>query len=134
VAPGVDLVGARRELASLELALAGEHHREQFLSDALEEAQGYDVVVVDCPPNLGLLTVNAFVAAAEVLVPVDMTDEGALQGAAEVRGIVDRLAHHSAVSVRALLRRRSIAAGSSTGRWTRRSTRSGCRSPGPRSR
>ena len=104
VAPGVDLVGARRELASLELALAGEHHREQFLSDALEEAQGYDVVVVDCPPNLGLLTVNAFVAAAEVLVPVDMTDEGALQGAAEVRGIVDRLAHHSAVSVRALLR------------------------------
>jgi len=104
VAPGVDLVGARRELAGLELALAGEHHREQFLADALEDAAGYDVVVIDCAPNLGLLTVNAFVAASEVLVPVDMTDEGALQGAAEVRGIIDRLAHHSAVAVRALLR------------------------------
>lgn len=100
----VDLLGARRELARLELALAGEHHREQFLADALAGADGYDVVVIDCPPNLGLLTVNAFVAADQVLVPVDMTDEGALQGAAEVRGIVDRLAQHSPVAVRALIR------------------------------
>lgn len=104
VSPGVDVLGARRELARLELALAGEHHREQFLADALSGVDGYDVVVIDCPPNLGLLTVNAFVAADSVLVPVDMTDEGALQGAAEVRGIVDRLGQHSAVAVRALIK------------------------------
>ena len=103
-APGVDLLGARRELANLELALAGEHHRERFLADALADVGDYDVVVVDCPPNLGLLTVNAFVAADQVVVPVDMTDEGALQGAAEVRGIVDRLGQHAAVRVRALVR------------------------------
>jgi chromosome partitioning protein len=61
-------------------------------------------VLIDCPPNLGLLTVNAIVAAGEVLVPVNMTDEGALQGAAEVRSIVTRLARRSEVRVRALVR------------------------------
>jgi chromosome partitioning protein len=105
LARGLRLAGARRELANLELALAGEHHRERFLLDALRPgAASYDLIVIDCPPNLGLLTVNAFVAANDVLVPVDMTDEGALQGAAEVRGIVDRLAQHAPVTVRALVR------------------------------
>jgi len=105
VAPAVDLVAGRRELARLELSLAGEHHREQFLAELfLGALSDWDDVLIDCPPSLGLLTVNAIVAATEVLVPVDMTDEGALQGAAEVRAIVDRLARHSQVSVRALVR------------------------------
>lgn len=105
VEPGVDLLAARRELAKLELSLAAEHHREQFLADLLHDAVAdYDDVVIDCPPSLGLLTVNALVAAEEVVVPVDMTDEGALQGAAEVRAIVVRLARRNAVTVRALVR------------------------------
>ena len=105
VAPGVDLVAGRRELARLELSLAGEHHRERFLSDLLRGAiEPWHDVVIDCPPSLGLLTVNAMVAADEVVVPVDMTDEGALQGAVEVRGIVDRLGRHSDVVIRALVR------------------------------
>ena len=103
-AAGVDLLGARRELARLELALAGEHHREQFLAEALAGLEEYDVVVIDCPPNLGLLTVNAFVAAEGVVVPVDMTDEGALQGAVEVRAIVERLAQHCRLEIRSLVR------------------------------
>ena len=105
VSPKVDLLAGRRELARLELSLAAEHHREQFLSDLLAVGvEGWDDVVIDCPPSLGLLTVNALVAADEVVVPVDMTDEGALQGAAEVRGIVDRLSRHCDVKVRALVR------------------------------
>lgn len=105
VEPGVDVLAARRELSKLELTLAGEHHREEFLADALDGAvDSYDDIVVDCPPSLGLLTVNALVAADEVIVPVDLTDEGALQGAAEVRAIVVRLARRSRVAVRALVR------------------------------
>lgn len=105
VAPGVDLLAGRRELARLELSLAGEHHREDFLADLLAGSVGrWDLVVIDCPPSLGLLTVNAIVAADEVIVPVDMTDEGALQGAAEVRAIVDRLGRHARVAIRALVR------------------------------
>lgn len=105
VGVGVELLAGRRELAKLELALAGEHHREQFLTGLLAELRdSYDVVLIDCPPSLGLLTVNAIVAADEVLVPVNMTDEGALQGAAEVRAIVAQLARHHPVRIRALVR------------------------------
>lgn len=105
IAPSLDLVAGRRELARLELSLAGEHHRERFLSELLRDAvEPWDDVVIDCPPSLGLLTVNAMVAADEVIVPVDMTDEGALQGAAEVRAIVEQLRRHCDVAIRALVR------------------------------
>ena len=105
VATGVDLLAARRDLATLELSLAVEHHREMFLTDLLDGSiDPYDAVLIDCPPSLGLLTVNAFVAADEVVVPVDMTDEGALQGAAEVKAIVRRLAKRAPLRIAALVR------------------------------
>ena len=67
--------------------------RERFLVSALEPiADDYDVCVLDCPPNLGLLTVNALVAADRILVPVRMEDEGALQGVIELRGTLVKLA------------------------------------------
>lgn len=92
VASGVDLVPSHRDLAKLELTLAGETMRERFLAGALEgHTDRYDVALVDCPPNLGLLTVNALFAAREVIAPVSMLDAGALQGAAELAATVDLL-------------------------------------------
>jgi len=89
---GVDLLGGDRRLAELELSLVGEAMRERFLISALEPlADAYDHCVLDCPPNLGLLTVNALVAADRVLVPVRMEDEGALQGVIELRGTLTKL-------------------------------------------
>ena len=66
--------------------------REQFLNSALEPVSDrYELCVLDCPPNLGLLTVNALVAAQRILVPVRMEDEGALQGVIELRATLDKL-------------------------------------------
>jgi chromosome partitioning protein len=60
----IDLAGAEIELVSL-------FSRESRLRNAIGELdQGFDVILVDCPPSLGLLTVNAFTAADEVLIPI----------------------------------------------------------------
>jgi chromosome partitioning protein len=106
VADGVDLVPSHRDLRRLELTLVSEVQREQFLRSALQGAtEAYDFVFVDCPPNLGLLTVNALFAAPEVIVPVSMRDSAALQSAGEVRATVRTLTERGVdVSIRALLR------------------------------
>jgi chromosome partitioning protein len=91
-AEGVDLLPSSRELSSIELSLVGERKREYFLDRALADVvDRYDVVLIDCPPNLGLLTVNALCACSEVVVPVDMEDVDALHGAEEVIAVVREL-------------------------------------------
>lgn len=66
------LLPAHLDLASAELELVNEFERERRLSRALAPIRDqYDFIVVDCPPSLGLLTVNALMAASEVLIPVD---------------------------------------------------------------
>jgi chromosome partitioning protein len=84
VAPGVDLVPSSRRLADVETSLVTEMRRETFLRRALRDIAGYDVVLIDCPPNLGLLTVNALCAADEAIVPIDMKSVDALAGAEEL--------------------------------------------------
>lgn len=67
----VDLVPAEMDLSGAELALLSRPRRESLLRDALEEvADSYDAVVIDCPPSLGVLTVNGLTAADDVVVPV----------------------------------------------------------------
>lgn len=90
VVHGIDVLPATRDLAGVELALAGEVERESVLREALG-GLGYDAVVIDTPSNLGLLTVNALVAADVVVAPVAADDEGAAQGLAELRGTIAKL-------------------------------------------
>jgi chromosome partitioning protein len=104
--PGLDLLAARRELSGAELSLVTQVRREEFLRRALEDqVDRYDMVLLDCPPNLGLLTVNALCAAGEVVVPVSMVDAGAVQGAVELQGTVATLEKSGIpVAIVALLR------------------------------
>ncbi|MBI1376669.1 MAG: AAA family ATPase [Frankiales bacterium] len=68
---GVDLVPATIELAQVEAALLSRGGREHALDDALGDLRGhYDWILLDCPPTLGILTVNALTAADEVVVPL----------------------------------------------------------------
>ena len=69
---GVDLLPSNIDLAAAELQLVSEVAREQTLSRVLRQVKGeYDVILVDCAPSLGLLTINALTAADWVLMPLE---------------------------------------------------------------
>lgn len=69
--PGLDLIAATPGLAGADVELVPMMAREFRLKRALEDVKSrYDYVLIDCPPSLGLLTVNALAAADEVIVPV----------------------------------------------------------------
>jgi chromosome partitioning protein len=72
--PNLSLVAAEPDLAGAEIELVGVEHREARLRDALAHAgpvlTRYNFVLIDCPPSLGLLTLNGLVAADAVLVPL----------------------------------------------------------------
>ena len=76
----VSVIPTTNMLALSETELLTEMSRESVLKSALADVQGYDYILLDCPPNLGILTLNALVAASHVLVPVQV-DFLALQGA-----------------------------------------------------
>jgi chromosome partitioning protein len=71
VVPGVDLIAANVNLAAAEIELIGIEHKEYILRDVLDFIRDdYDYVILDCPPSLSVLTVNAMTAADSVLVPI----------------------------------------------------------------
>ena len=68
---GYDVLGANRELAGAEVELVGLPRRHERLRDAMQAVQAdYDVVLIDCPPSLSLLTLNGLCSANGVLVPM----------------------------------------------------------------
>jgi chromosome partitioning protein len=65
------IVAASLDLAGAELEIANQLDREYILKDLLEEVEAeYDYILLDCPPSLGLLTINALVAATDVVIPL----------------------------------------------------------------
>jgi chromosome partitioning protein len=67
---GLSLIPSSIALSAAEIELAAEVGRESLLKNALQNLSGYDFIFLDCPPNLGLLTLNALTAANEVFVPL----------------------------------------------------------------
>ncbi|MBF5044707.1 ParA family protein [Aggregicoccus sp. 17bor-14] len=91
--PGLDVIPAYKEMAEFPVAVAADPARARRLDGALAPAQaaGYDAVVFDAPPSLGLTTRNILVASTEVVVPVALT-YFALDGCAEVAATVREVA------------------------------------------
>src|SRR6202049_2199349 len=83
-----DVVPANLSLAEAELMLGGKMGRELTLRRALARAPGeYEAILIDCPPSLGLLTVNALVAADHALVTAE-AQYFALQGVEQAMGLL----------------------------------------------
>ena len=85
---GMAVVPATIDLAGAEVELVGALSRETRLARPLEKVTGYDVALIDCPPSLGLLTVNALVAAHRVLVPLQC-EYYALEGIGQLLRTLD---------------------------------------------
>ena len=88
----LDLAGAEIELVSLA---AREYRLDRALQQHLATPEGasLDYVFIDCPPSLGLLTINAFVAAREVLIPIQC-EYYALEGVSQLVGSIDMMRSH----------------------------------------
>ena len=91
VVAGLLVVPASPDLAAAEVELSARPHREFLLSRALRGNLGdFDDVLIDCPPSLNLLTINALVSAHQVLVPLQC-EFYALAGLAQLLGTVERV-------------------------------------------
>ncbi|MFQ5764493.1 MAG: ParA family protein [Rhodospirillales bacterium] len=89
--PGLHIVPSGIDLSGAEIELVGLDRRESCLRDALGAGAGdYDYVLIDCPPALGLLTVNALVAAQAVLVPLQC-EFFALEGISQLLITIERV-------------------------------------------
>jgi len=89
--PGLELAPSHIDLSAAELELVSALAREYALKRALDKAElSHDYVFIDCPPSLGLLTLNALVAADEVLIPVQC-EFYALAGLAKLIDTVGRI-------------------------------------------
>ncbi len=84
----LDLIAADDHLAGAMVELVDRERREYQLAGALQSPRGYDLVLLDCPPSLGLITINALVASRSVLIPLQceyLALEGLAQSSVFVR-------------------------------------------------
>ena len=91
---GLDILPAHRDLVGAEVELVSALAREFRLAQALESIRGqYDFILIDCPPSLGLLTVNGLTAADGVLIPLQC-EYYALEGLTALMDTIDLIRAH----------------------------------------
>ncbi len=88
--PGLDIVPATEDLSGAEIELVSVTERTDRLRAALSGPTGYDICFIDCPPSLGLLTLNALGAADTLLVPLQC-EFFALEGLSQLLQTVERI-------------------------------------------
>ena len=88
-----DVVPATQSLAGAEVELVNIEEREYILKKQLSKLRGYDYILIDCPPALSLLTVNALVASDSVLIPMQC-EYYALEGLSDLVNTIKRVKKH----------------------------------------
>ena len=86
--PNLDIITSTMDLAASEIELAEMENREERLKKILSQINGYDYFFIDCPPALGLLTINGLVAADSVIVPLQC-EFFALEGLSALTNTID---------------------------------------------
>lgn len=102
---GFDVAPSNRELAGAEVELVNEIARETRLKKALSTINGYDYILLDCPPALNLVTVNALTAANAVMIPMQC-EYYALEGLSDLVNTIKKVRAHlnSTLEIEGLLR------------------------------
>ena len=91
VKEGLDVVISTLDLSGAEMELINEAGREYILRELFEPViEEYDYIIIDCPPSLGLLTLNALTSSQYVFIPLQ-TEFLALQGLAKIKQIIDKV-------------------------------------------
>lgn len=91
VSKNLFMIPASSNLGAAELELSSEAGREFILKEILDPVKTeFDYIIIDCPPSLGLLTINAFTAADEIYIPMQ-AQYLSLQGIGKLLGLVDKI-------------------------------------------
>ncbi|MBP7184467.1 MAG: ParA family protein [Saprospiraceae bacterium] len=88
---GLDVITSTLDLSGAEMELVNEAGREYLLRELFEPIKmEYDFILIDCPPSLGLLTLNALTCSHQVIIPLQ-TEFLALQGLAKIKQVIDKV-------------------------------------------
>lgn len=91
VREGLDVITSNLDLSGAEMELINEAGREYILRELLEPVrEKYDFIIIDCPPSLGLLTLNALTSSDVIYIPLQ-TEFLALQGLAKIKQVIDKV-------------------------------------------
>ncbi|MCS7037436.1 MAG: ParA family protein [Saprospiraceae bacterium] len=89
--PNLDVITSSLDLSGAEMELINEAGREFILRELLTQVEAdYDYILIDCPPSLGLLTLNALTSSRYVLIPLQ-TEFLAVQGLAKIKQVIDKV-------------------------------------------
>ncbi len=91
---GLSILPANIDLAGAEVELVYKKNRERVLKNALDKVKDdYDFILIDCPPSLGLITINALVAADSVIIPIQ-SEYYALEGLSQLMNTISLVKQH----------------------------------------
>lgn len=92
--PLLDILPANVDLTGAEVDLVYKRNRDRILKTALEEVKDrYDYIFIDCPPSLGLLTINAWVASDSLIIPLQ-SEYYALEGVSQLMNTIAMVKQH----------------------------------------